>query len=889
MRHDHAASGGAQILSAAPFIGSLGTRSLRARPDQPDGRPFTQSAPAQIWRAFEEPFLGEIAFPLGGIGTGTVSLGGRGNLRDWEICNRPDKGRTLDNTFFALWFREGDARSRAYVLESKLQPPYRGAFGINRAGLPGMPRLERARFLGSYPFARLELSDSNVPLEISLEAFNPFIPTNDADSGLPVAVFFWHITNRSASPVQASIVGSLQNIAGVQDFGGNANRFVTAERLRGIRMSTAGHPPDAAQYGSLALTTTARDVIHTARWDGNEWFDAQSLFWNTFAETGRLAAIDDSGRSEDGRTHTGSVGAALSLAPGERATVPFIIAWHFPNRDNYWLNNIFGYEPDQAGPILGNYYANEFPDAWSVADYTATNLDRLERDTRLFHDALFESTVPPEVLDAVSSQSSIIRTNTCFRTRSGNFYAFEGVGDDHGCCPLNCTHVWNYEQSLAHLFPALERTMREVDFGHNTDDQGFMVFRTRLPLGTPKWDFPHAAADGQMGTLVRLYREWQLSGDDEFLRRLWPQATRAMAFAWQQWDVDEDGVMEAVQHNTYDIEFTGPNPMMGAIYLTALRCMEEMAGALDETTDAGRYRELYESGRTRLDQITWNGEYYAQVYERAQEDKYQVGDGCLSDQLLGQWMAHVVDMGHVLPEARVRSAIEAVYRHNFRRTLSEHYNPQRIYALGDEGGLLLCSWPRGNRPPLPFVYSDEVWTGIEYQVAAHLIYEGFVDEGVEIVKALRNRYDGQRRNPWNEVECGHHYARAMASWSVLLAYSGFHYSAPKKRIGFRPATGDGHFASFWSAGPGWGTYEQDRNGGRTLATIRLLYGERLELSTLAVPTAGPADADTELDLRVSVGDRAVMASGRVEGGQAVVDVAEPVVLTAGDAVTVNVG
>ena len=539
-----------KILSAAPFIGSLDAASLDARPVRPGAQPSGQPAPSQIWRAFEEPFLGEIAFPLGGIGTGTVSLGGRGNLRDWEICNRPDKGRTLDNTFFGLWFREGSADPRAYVLESTLQPPYRGAFGVNRAGLPGMPRLERARFLGSYPFARLELSDSNVPLEISLEAFNPFIPTNEKDSGLPVAIFFWHITNRSTSPIQATIVGSLQNIAGVRTFGGNENAYVSSGAQRGIRMTTTGHAADAAQFGSLALTTTATDAVHTARWDGNEWFDAQSLFWNTFAEAGRLAGIDRSGPSEDGRTHTGSIGAPLSLAPGEQATVPFIIAWHFPNRDKYWMNNIFGYEPDQDGPIVGNAYANDFEDAWSVASYTATNLDRLERDTRLFHDALFESTVPPEILDAVSSQSSIIRTNTCFRTRTGNFYAFEGVGDDHGCCPLNCTHVWNYEQSLAHLFPALECTMREVDFGQNTDDQGFMVFRTRLPLDTPKWDFPHAAADGQMGTLVRLYREWQLSGDDEFLRRLCPAAKRAMAFAWRQWDVDEDGVMEAVQHNT---------------------------------------------------------------------------------------------------------------------------------------------------------------------------------------------------------------------------------------------------------------------------------------------------------------------------------------------------
>ncbi|MFQ5791573.1 MAG: GH116 family glycosyl-hydrolase [Acidobacteriota bacterium] len=759
-----------KMLSAAPFVGLMGSRTAGR------GLPPSLKAGARdhhVWRVFEDPFLSEIAFPLGGIGTGTVSVGGRGNLRDWEICNRPDKGRTLDNTFFGLWFKEGEEEPRAMILESQLKPPYRGAFGLNRAGLPGMPRFRKGRFLGSYPFARLELSDSDVPLAVTMECFNPLIPTNDKDSGLPVAVFYWHVTNTGQARVEATVIASLANIAGVDSFGQNLNRFVEGEVIQGIKMTTMKYPSHDPRYGTLALVTLHDTVTYTARWKGAEWFDAQSLFWADFSRDGRLDEAAESEPSPEGKTDTGSVGGVVTLQPGESRTVPFLIAWHFPNRQNYWLNNIFGYEADSSGPVVGNHYANHFADAWEVAEYTARNLTRLEQETRLYHDALFSSTVPEEVLDAVSSQTSILRTNTCFRARDGNFYAFEGTGDDTGCCPLNCTHVWNYEQALAYLFPGLERTMREVDFNHNTDEEGFMVFRTRIPLGVPRWDFPHAAADGQMGTIVKLYREWQISGDVDVLRRLWPNAKRALEFAWKQWDPDQDGVMEGVQHNTYDIEFHGPNPMMGAIYLTALRCAEEMALAMGDPASAGKYRRLHQQGRELLDRETWNGEFYVQAYDRAQEEKYQLGAGCLSDQLLGQWMAHIVGKGYVLPEEHVKEAIKAVYKNNFRDTLSDHYNPQRIYALGDEGGLLLCSWPRGNRPLLPFVYSDEVWTGIEYQVAAHLIYEGFVDEGVNIVRAVRNRYDGERRNPWNEVECGNHYARALASWSVLLALSGF--------------------------------------------------------------------------------------------------------------------
>src|SRR5205807_3167307 len=358
------------------------------------------------------------------------------------------------------------------------------------------------------------------------------------------------------------------------------------------------------------------------------------------------------------------------------------------------------------------------------------------------------------------------------------------------------------EMALAHLFPELERTMRETDFGHNTLDDGRMPFRTLLPLQEGVfwggWGTALVAADGQMGCVMKLYREWKLSGDGEFLRRLWPDAKRALAFAWEKrppgddpadrgWDEDMDGVMEGKQHNTYDIEFYGPNTMMGTLYLGALAAAERMARAVGDARAADMYREIFDSGRAKLDRELWGQGFYVQrvpdpksihVEEIEHREswyasavgeggiKYQYGDGCLSDQLLGQWFAEVVGLGHLLPAEHVRETLRSIYRHNFKHNFFDHPNTQRIYALNDEKGLLLCSWPNGNRPALPFVYSDEVWTGIEYQVAAHLIYEGMVSEGLAIAKAVRDRYDGQRRNPWNEVECGNHYARALSSWSL---------------------------------------------------------------------------------------------------------------------------
>ncbi len=866
-----------KMMASAPMLGLFGKRHETAEPGQ--GLKFTASdasLPDQtLWREFEPPYTSQIAFPLGGIGTGTVSLGGRGDLRDWEIVNSPDKGRRLENTFFALWYQAEDGKGRACILEAQIAPPYPGWMGYPRDGMPGMPRFKTGRFLGAYPFARVELSDPDVPLQPTLEAFNPFIPLNDKDSGLPVAIFYWRVKNTSRRTIPVTVLASQLNIAGNKSFGKNLNEFAedkTGKPFHGIRMTCAKHEASSPNFGTMTLATTHEAVTYQTRWARSGWFDDQSIFWDDFSADGKLERKFPEGPTPDNRTDNACLGLIGEIEPGETAVFPFVLAWHFPNRENKWNS-----EKEVKGKILKNFYATQFADAWEAARYTLENLERLENETRLFQRALFSSTLPPPVLDAVSSQSSTIRSNVCFRTEEGNFYGFEGVSDDNGCCPLDCTHVWNYEQSLAFLFPQLERKMREVDFRHNTLPEGNMAFRTLVPLGDYFWAKDLPCADGQMGCIVKLYREWKLSGDADFLRRMWPDARRALEYAWKRWDKDKDGVMEGIQHNTYDIEFHGPNPFTGVIYLCALRAGEEIARALGDETTAHEYRAVFESGRKKLDEQLWNGEFYIHKIEtenKGQELKYQLGKGCLSDQMLGQWMAHVVDLGYLLPPDRVRSAMRSIYDYNWKPRLDKHYNPQRIYALGDEAGLLVCSWPKGDRLPLPFPYSDEVWTGIEYHVAAHLIYEGMIEEGLNVVAGARSRHDGRRRNPWDEIECGHHYARAMSSWSLLLALSGFHYDASAQRMTFAPVVNGKDFRTFWSCGSGWGTYRQKLSRRHLESEITALYGN-LSLFSLRLPKPanGPANGEKgeAPSCDVWLGDsplaaRAKIADGRVHVG-----------------------
>ncbi len=811
-------------------------------------------------RTFNGDSLREVAFPLGGIGTGTVSLGGRGQLQDWEIFNRPGKGKSLPYTFFAIYAEEQDRPGVARVLERRIQPPYASGFGLSTGRVSGLPRMKDATFRGEYPFAGIDFEDLALPLQVRLEAYNPFIPMNAKDSGLPLAMFDWTVTNVTDKTVRVTIACSLLNAVGYSgsdqlgnrfnsQFGQNLNSWRDDDDLEGIFMTSGRYDPASPQYGSLAIATAWPDTTFQLRYERAGWWDDIQNFWDEFTlGRGSLASNAIESPSPEGQTDVGVLGLRAVLEPGQTTTLPFILSWHFPNLTNTWNS-----ETAVKGKRLGNWYATQWADAWEVATYAAQHRERMEQETRAYHHAVFSSSLPEEVIDAASANASILRTTTVLRTEDGRMNAFEGCGDNSGCCPMNCTHVWNYVQTAALLFPELERTVRHTDFEHNTRADGDMAFRTLLPLVGDLWAHM-PAADGQMGTIMKAYREWLQSGSLTFLRTIWPGIEKALDHAWATggWDADRDGVMEGKQHNTYDIEFYGPNTMMGTFYLGALRAAEEMARALGYANKAAEYRKVYESGRELYSRLLWNGEYYRQIVNtdlwlstrekvsssthpdsmlKDTEPRYQYGEGCLADQLLGQWFAHVVGLGDLLPPEQVKSALVSIFKYNFKHDLSQHESVQRVYALNDEAGLLLCTWPTGGRPQYPFPYADEVWTGIEYQVAAHCIYEGLIEEGLAIVRGVRDRHDGAKRNPWNEFECGHHYARAMSSWSLMLALSGYHYDAHRQHLEVLPKVNRDDFRCFVSLGTAWGVFSQRRDFHGYYACLEILWGQ-VDLRTI---------------------------------------------------------
>ena len=284
--------------------------------------------------------------------------------------------------------------------------------------------------------------------------------------------------------------------------------------------------------------------------------------------------------------------------------------------------------------------------------------------------------------------------------------------------------------------------------------------------------------------------------------------------------------------------------MCGIYYLGALRAAEEMARLVGDTSSAAQYRGIFEHGSRWTDANLFNGEFYVQKIQGFRTDEiapvlrpglaggdsekpqYQVGEGCLIDQLMGQYLANIAGLGPLVSTKNVSKTLASIYAFNYKRDLEEHNNVERTFALNDEAAILICDYGKAVRPRIPFPYFAEVMTGFEHTTAALMIYSGMVEQGIECIGNIRSRYDGEKRNPWDEAECGHHYARAMASWTGVVATSGFQYDGATSSVIAIPRVSHETFQCIWATGTGWGTFSyRAASGGGTGFQIQVLSGK----------------------------------------------------------------
>jgi hypothetical protein len=580
------------------------------------------------------------------------------------------------------------------------------------------------------------------------------------------------------------------------------------------------------------------------------------------------------------RTLIGSVVRRVELAPGASATLPFVIAWHF---DRVWSESL-ACLPD--APALRRYYGVRFGDAVDVVRHVAARFARLAGLTRAWHRVWYaESTLPWWFLERTLANASTLATSTCHRFADGRFWGWEGCYS----CAGTCTHVWGYAQAVGRLFPALERDLRErVDFGLAFHPDGRIDYRAEAAR--------EVAVDGQCGVILRTYREHQMARDDGFLRRVWPRVRLAIEHLIGR-DPDADGLLDGAQYNTLDAAWYGAIAWTSSLYLAALRAGEAMAAR-------GRRRRVRAALRrargARLREPAarlWNGEWFVHAPDPAHPESNSTGDGCHVDQLFGQSWAWQVGLPPIVPREQARAALRSLFKYSFapdvgpyRAAIAATIRGGRWYALPGEAGLLMCTWPRGGAEAATGKggdawaagYFNECMTGFEHQVASHMVWEGLLLEGLAITRAIHDRYAAARRNPWNEIECGDHYARAMASYGTFLAACGFEHHGPRGHLGFAPRLRPEAFAAAFTAAGAWGQLAQTRAGKRQEERIRVVDGS-LRIATLAFELAEGATA-AALSLRGPHGD--LVGGFAQQERRLAVTLAEPVDLGPGDVLAV---
>ena len=783
-------------------------------------------------RTHEKSHLPNIGMTVGGIGCGTVYLSGDGRLYVWDIFHQahvgvvPNKAKIpegLENISVGGKFvREADGANYISPPTADNQPnPFKQGFTLTLDGDPKPRPLdltgwEKVAFTGRWPLGLVDYSDPALPVSVKLESWTPLIPLATDDSSLPVTLMEYTVENRSDKPVKGRLAGLWENpvlILSRQPSGPKPTSRIVRENGRIILLhqapADAGTSAGSGDFGTAALTLLG-DVSKT--------------------ET----------------NSTDQLSAGFQLQPGEKTTIRFLLTWHFANM--------------KALPGVGQqvpHYTTRFADAAAVAAHVADRFDELRSATMRWVATWNDSTLPQWLLDRSILTTNTLQTTNCHVFADRRFWAWEGIG----CCAGTCAHVWHYAQGVARLFPDLERNLREVtDFGVAINPDGSIRFRAEAAKTV--------AIDSQTGIILRTWREHLGSPDRKFLKRVWPAAKRALEWL-VRFDEDGrgglDGLLDGKQHNTLDAEWYGKVHCLCSLYLASLLAGRAMALEMGDKAFSAKCEKIHAMGAEKIATL-FNGEFYIQDEDPAHAKAIGVGQGCYIDQVIGQWWASQVGLGRIYDAGNIRSALHSLWKYNFVPEIGSFrraFTLGRFYAMPNEAGLVMCTWPKGGlrddfKNHWQSAYFNECMSGFEWQVAAHMVQEGaaingtgFNDvsgllenpadprsltaRGLAIGRAIHDRYSASKRNPYNEIECSDHYARANASYSLFLAACGFSYNGPAGVIGFDPKVGPDDFKAPFTAAEGWGTFEQKKPPEKPWSARLTLARGKLVLNEVALP------------------------------------------------------
>ena len=819
-----------------------------------------------------------IGMPISGICTGQVYLGGDGKLWHWNLTAVKDN--------------KANPKGLRYMQPDVANSPQAPGFALQvnqRLHTLDAHGFEEVKFTNQYPLGLVDYTDDACPVAVRLEAYTPFIPLNRDESSYPVIVMRYTLTNTSSTSQDVAIAGWIENISnrglGKKAQGKKVSAYRELENITLVECS--------AEFSNSKLASQPDHCTMALGILGNERPELAGLASDVAGAEDAFASkggIKDGDRVERDFKQPAfdSIGRQLELAPGESQTVSFAVSWCFPQ-----VRYGVGFGRGAKATALGrNHYATVWPTASRASGQLASRADELYATTKSWVDTWYDSTLPYWFLERTFISINCMQTQMAQRvfapgSETDHYNLEEGVR----CCPGNCTHVWNYAQGLARVFPEVERECRDkVEYGLGFDDEtGLIYFRYSVKGKKGKKD---EAIDGTCGTIIRVLRESQMTTDYRFLSSIWERVKLSMDHIIQKWDQDEDGLLEGAQHNTLDEPWYGEVHWLINVYHAALKAAAVMARQMKQPTVAERYERIVAKGAPAMVDLLWREEFGYFIHKPGESDAEKHGstNGCHIDQVLGDSWLHEVGIDPILPKDKIRRSLQSLWKYNFTPDVGAFRKVMttgRWYAAAGDAGLVMCSFPNGKIEPKSghkgyAGYLNECMTGFEWQVAAHMIREGMLEQGLAIGKAIYDRYQPAARNPYNEVECSDHYSRAMASYSAFLAACGYRYDGPEGKLAFGPRISPENFRAAFTTAEGWGRFSQAVTSGRQENALELRYG-KLHLKQLTLDNAPGAEAG---EVSVSLDGRNSNARVEQDGSRTVIHFPQGLSITAGQTLQV---
>ncbi len=696
--------------------------------------------------------------PLGGLGAGKLEILPNGLLDNFtflsgchnpvtSVADGPPQG--IPGFHFALM-----------VLDKKRS----SARWLQTVPMAEDPTVTRITYKGAFPFAELSYEDATLPVRCELEAYAPFIPKDEKNSGLPTAIFRFRLKNPWARPVTAALLMTGRNIVGEWGVGrfNQVTETKDASHVIFYNKKTAGHDPLAGEMCLSLLKKSSVEATYLGEWNMQKKpfvFDRKALdcreAWEPFCRDGRLPNTNSEQVVVSESVQLGgALAARVILKARSSATVTFIVSWC----------------STAAGE--GRMYQNHFRSARDVAVYVTAREKELYEKTRAFVRSVESLKCDGWLKDALLNNLYPFSSSSIW-TKRHRFGVFEAPQ----VCPLCDTLDVRFYASLPllHLFPALE-TRGMMQFAEAQRPQGYLPH----DLGYKRTDLPSNSTNGLLWKdlnakfILLAYRDYLWTKDEASLKKMYPFIKKA--FYWLAGtDKNKDGLPDQEgADQTFDLwDFYGAGAYVSGIFLASLLALEKMAELMKDAALAKEAHQGFRKGRASFDKKLWNKSYYM-AYNNAQESLTEkqlahhtktrkVSASCTAAQLVGQWAAHVLDLGYIVAPEKVKKAVATILKRN---------------AQASAFGVVNAMMPSGERDKSNW-HSQHCWFGLAYVVAGLAIYEGFEKEGLALAEKTWNAAGVHALNPWNQPDMysatdgtylfGDHYMRNMVAWSLLGA------------------------------------------------------------------------------------------------------------------------